>query len=463
VQQILAYSAVQNFPQQLNWQVNGAKNWNGGGLHVNENYGYGIVNAHAAVRLAESWQAQKTAANEIFLTSGRKFKQKGITIPDRRNKLREITLSMPDGLSVNHAELDIQINHTAIEDLGIELVSPSGTRSLVFAGSQLTKKDAAIRITQNDFVRFSQLRKNPKLVLELGGGQSLFRVAKSYQKGLNYKFTTTFHWGETSGGDWKVRVVDGGRRGKGQVLSAAVNLYGDPITSADTYIYTEEFGQFTGSETINRRTLSDTNDGIDTLNAATLRSSVVLNLEPGQSSTIAGNSLQIANGTVIENAIGGDGKDTIRGNSANNELRGGRNTDTLIGEGGNDVLLGGKQADTLIGCGAERGINTIDQLTGGEGSDQFILGDSTAIFYAEPTGTGDGLADYALITDFAPGIDRIQLKGQAAQYRLAASPIANETGTALYLDRTTSSDLIAVLRGINPTAMSLTATDFSYV
>jgi subtilisin-like proprotein convertase family protein len=463
VQQILAYSAVQNFPQQLGWQFNGAKNWNGGGLHVNENYGYGIVNAHAAVRLAESWQSQGTAANEISLTSGRKFGQKGTAIPDRRNRFREISLPMSDGLSVNHAELDIQINHTAIEDLGIELVSPTGTRSLVFAGDQLTKKNAAISISDDVSVPFSRLRQNPELALELGGGRAFFRLAKFYQKGLNYKFTSTFHWGETSGGNWKVRVFDTGKRGKGQVLSAKVNLYGDPIASADTYIYTEEFNKFTDSDTINRRILNDTNGGIDTLNAAALRSAVVLNLEPGQLSTLAGNSLQIANGTVIENAIGGDGKDMIKGNSANNELRGGRNTDTLIGEGGNDVLLGGKQADTLIGCGAEHGINTIDQLTGGEGADQFILGDSTAIFYAEPTGTGDGLADYALITDFELGIDRIQLRGQAAQYRLAASPIANETGTALYLDRTTGSDLVAVLRGINPTALSLTATDFSYV
>ncbi|MBD2459867.1 S8 family serine peptidase [Oscillatoria sp. FACHB-1407] len=461
VQEILAYSARQNFPEQVRWQFNGAKNWNGGGLHVNDNYGFGFVDAHAAVRLAETWQLRSTAANETFLTSVRRFRRRGKDIPDSRRQFLEATLPVAEGLLINHAELDIQVNHSAIEDLLIELVSPAGTRSLVFDGSQLSKRRATLTVG-GESVPFSRLRRNPELALELGDRAS-FRLGKFYQKGLNYVFTSTFHWGETSGGTWRVRVFDSGRLGKGNLVSARVNLYGDAITASDTYVYTEEFARFTDAATANRRVLTDTNGGVDTINAAALRSDLTLNLESGQSSTLAGNTLQITAGTVIENAIAGDGRDIVTGNAVDNQLQGGRNDDTLIGGGGNDVLLGGNQADTLIGCGAERGIATIDRLTGGSGADLFVLGDGIAVFYGDAVGAGAGLADYAVITDFAADADRIQLYGNASLYSLGASPIATETGTAIYLNRVTSPDLVAVIRGVNPTDLNLAASYFSYV
>ncbi|WP_245148675.1 hypothetical protein [Avibacterium paragallinarum] len=49
------------------WQWNGDKNWNGGGRHVSHDYGYGVVDAQAAVRLAENWHKQETYKNEVRL------------------------------------------------------------------------------------------------------------------------------------------------------------------------------------------------------------------------------------------------------------------------------------------------------------------------------------------------------------------------------------------------------------
>lgn len=56
----------------------------------------------------------------------------------------------------------------------------------------------------------------------------------------------------------------------------------------------------------------------------------------------------IANGAVIENAIGGDKRDLLIGNSADNELTGGAGRDTLYGHGGNDILTGGAGADIFV-------------------------------------------------------------------------------------------------------------------
>lgn len=68
-------------------------------------------------------------------------------------------------------------------------------------------------------------------------------------------------------------------------------------------------------------------------------------------------NVMIARGTIIENAIGGSGSDTITGNAAANRL---------VGNGGSDYLSGGDGNDFLTG-----GIGN-DELTGGLGNDTFI-------------------------------------------------------------------------------------------
>ena len=49
------------------WSTNGATNWNGGGHNVSHDFGFGLVDAHAAVRLAETWTTQRTADNELVI------------------------------------------------------------------------------------------------------------------------------------------------------------------------------------------------------------------------------------------------------------------------------------------------------------------------------------------------------------------------------------------------------------
>ncbi len=80
----------------------------------------------------------------------------------------------------------------------------------------------------------------------------------------------------------------------------------------------------------------------------------------------------IANGVVIENAVGGWGDDDINGNEADNELhgldgadtmRGFEGADRLYGYEGGDTLEGGAGGDSLFG---DEGADTID---GGDGDD----------------------------------------------------------------------------------------------
>ena len=70
-------------------------------------------------------------------------------------------------------------------------------------------------------------------------------------------------------------------------------------------------------------------------------------------------------------------------------------------------------------------------ITGGQGADVFVLGDSRGIFYDDRTTGNIGNNDYAWIRDFQAGIDRLQLR---AGFAYVASYGINGS-TSLYWDR----------------------------
>jgi serralysin len=80
--------------------------------------------------------------------------------------------------------------------------------------------------------------------------------------------------------------------------------------------------------------------------------------------------------SLIENAIGGRGDDTLRGNAAANQLEGGSGDDKLTGRGNGDTLLGGGGEDRLYGDGSGDtliGGAAADKLYGGGGDDVFVF------------------------------------------------------------------------------------------
>ena len=357
VQEILAYSARQNDPTAADWAFNGARNWNGGGLHVNHNYGFGLVDTHAAVRLAESWMFDSTKANERQVNGSSSIP---VQIVDQGEIIDTITLS--SDLNIDYVEIDLDISHTAIEDLIITLISPDGTESVLFDGIQLQETGFIMvgldeETEEKKYERFSSFRQNPR---EFTEDEDLIALGESYQQGIKFTFSSTFHWGEIGTGDWKLSVKDTFEGDIGTLNNWNLRLFGDEITTDDVYIYTNEFGQLND---VSRQTLTDS-EGIDIINAAAIRSDILLDLTPGSTSTLAGKPLTIAEGTVIEYAIGGDGNDTIIGNDADNLLMGGRGNNLLIGGNGNDMLTSGPGRDTLQG-GSGDDIYDIDIETGG--------------------------------------------------------------------------------------------------
>jgi Ca2+-binding RTX toxin-like protein len=130
-------------------------------------------------------------------------------------------------------------------------------------------------------------------------------------------------------------------------------------------------------------------------------------------------------------ADGGAGNDTIWGDNGRDILRGGDGNDLLSGGNNRDQLFGGAGADTLTGGGFN------DLLTGGTGADVFVI--------TPASGTDR-------ITDFEPGIDRIDLQ----------SPPQSLTFTAVSGSTVVSAgDLTVLIMGLDPSL--ITAVDFCFV
>ncbi len=305
VQEILAYSAAKPPGFLASDLVNDAINWNGGGLSYNHDHGFGLVDAHAAVRLAETWTQTSTFANQAIYTET--FSSR-LAIPDGNAAGISSTINvsaseLPTNILIDRIEVHLDISHTWIGDLIVALVGPDGTTSTLI--------------------------NRP--------GVSSTSVYGSSQDNIVFTTDTVHFWGETAWGNWTLSVKDMVGGDVGTLNSWSISFIGDYVSANNTYFYTDSYATYR-AENPGRGTLSDGNGGVDTINLAAVTGNVTLDLNAGHTSTIAGAPLTIANGTSIENAFLGDGNDTVYGNDAGNVIFGGRGADQLWGGGGDDIF-----------------------------------------------------------------------------------------------------------------------------
>jgi len=305
---------------------NGAANWNGGALHFSHDFGFGLVDAHAAVRLAESWEAQSTLANEVLISAD-VYPLGAIPIPDDDTTGVSSILTLPDGVDIDRVEVVLSVSHQASSDLQVTLTAPSGATAILF-----DEPDSQWAAEEWD---------------------------------VHFTFGATTFLGENSGGDWVLVTRDLSSGNVGTLDGWTLRSYGDAQSTDDLYVYTDEFGTLTQDQA-RRTVLNDTDGGIDTFNGSALTGAIALALDGSAATTLAGRTLNLF-ADVIENAWGGDGDDRMVGTLGANELHGGRGNDTLDGGAGNDTLDGGAGDDGLVGSGGA------DVFRGEAGNDQFVL------------------------------------------------------------------------------------------
>ncbi len=156
VQEILVQTSRKNDPNDTSWNTNGA------GFDVSHKYGFGAVDAGAAVEMAENWV---TLDAEINATYGPFVEYEDI--PDDNSTWTEFTLDVPLELRIESIDVIVDINHTYRGDLDIVLESPDGTESWLAEDHNDGNDDYS-----------------------------------------NWLFNTVHHWGESSLGEWTLKVRD---------------------------------------------------------------------------------------------------------------------------------------------------------------------------------------------------------------------------------------------------------------
>lgn len=323
VMSILAMTARKTDATNNSWVQQSGTEWNLGGMHFSRDFGYGLVDAAAAVRLAESWAGGINTMTNWISAEGVSATPSG-TIPDNTpNGFFQASATVEQAVTIERLEVDIVLTAAQSNQLKASLTSPSGTTHTLF-DRPATSDDPT--------------------------------------SAWPYTFTMglTAFMGETSGGTWTLRLSDVVTGETATFYSFTVRAWGKNPGPDNQYVFTDEFSGV--------KTLSDTG-GADTVNAAAVSQAVSLSLKAGDQNVLPNGSFTIAAGTVIKNAFGGAGDDTLTGNALNNRLRGNEGNDTIDGGAGIDTAI---YASTSQQARVQRMGDTFQVQTDLDGTDTLI-------------------------------------------------------------------------------------------
>jgi Ca2+-binding RTX toxin-like protein/subtilisin-like proprotein convertase family protein len=399
VNHILVNSARMTDSTNPDWAVNGA------GHDVNHEYGFGAIDAAAAVSLAETWV---NVGQEFASTSG--TATVSAMIPDNDGTDVTSTVNIADNLSLEYVEVTLNATHSFRGNLEVVLTSPSGTQSVL-----------AEQRPSDPFADYS-----------------------------NWTFTSARHWDEMSQGDWTLSVRDLVTGNTGTFDDWTLNVFGTLSTVAPPPIAPPNavdsgdivFGD-SGNDTIFG------NGGPDTINA-------------GAGDDIVdgrGGDDVILGGAGRDTLDGGNGNDTVDGQGGADSLSGGAGDDTIIWDGqndGNDTItsdnggdtlrVGGKSTDdtftvsqsgvgelivaqgtasiSVAGSGIEAGIESV-VINGGSGNDTITITDIDRVGALVLTVNGGSGGDTVSASGASLGNLRLGINGDLGDDTLTGSADAD--------------------------------------
>jgi serralysin len=196
-------------------------------------------------------------------------------------------------------------------------------------------------------------------------------------------------------------------------------------------------------------------DGIDTYDLSNYTTNLAIDLNPGSWSLFSAaqranlgdghyaranvfNALQFQGDarSLIENAIGGSGADTIVGNVADNSLTGGGGNDLLEGSAGvNTAVYSGNFSDYTWSQNANGSLNIADLRAGGaDGIDtlrniQYLAFHDQTVAVADHLGTVNTTVDTGNIFPWS-----VETRAYDAQSRLSTVTSKQDNGTTFFTD-----------------------------
>ena len=202
---ILAAPARKNDPTNPGWE-DGARKYDSASdrYHFNHEYGFGVVDAKAAVDMAKGWGSGLPTLQSTKAASA----SFNFPIPDLPATLIPSThyhdLSLNTDIDFTEfVEVSVTFNHPSFRDLDIELESPSGAVSKLTVPIDTYTPDDP---TDDDFVL-------------LDG---------------TFRFGSARHLGENPNGVWRLRVSDHIEFGRGTWDSWSIKVYGHSSTPVGT-------------------------------------------------------------------------------------------------------------------------------------------------------------------------------------------------------------------------------------
>ncbi|MCF6236987.1 MAG: S8 family serine peptidase [Gammaproteobacteria bacterium] len=187
IRMILARSAVKNDQADSDWKISSGDY----PYNINHKYGFGAVDAAAAVLMAEGWSILED--EEIFETVPSELNQ---LIPDDDKSPVIDTITVSENHIVEYVDVIVDIEHADIGDLTITLTSPMGTRSTLAETHDCQNECGVAVQCQSAFDQWS------------------FGVAR--------------HLEERSQGEWQLSVVDNKTGIQGKIKSWKLKIYGRP-------------------------------------------------------------------------------------------------------------------------------------------------------------------------------------------------------------------------------------------
>jgi Ca2+-binding RTX toxin-like protein len=176
-------------------------------------------------------------------------------------------------------------------------------------------------------------------------------------------------------------------------------------------------------------------------------------------SLLGGEGNDSINGNIDSDISNGNlGDDSLWGSAGDDSLYGGRGDDWLQGDTGNDRISGDLGDDTLVGVDPEAeqpGLAEQDVLEGKDGSDRFVLGNETQVYYDNGDPNNSGFEDFAAIVDWQANQDTIVLQGGPQDYQL----VPNSEGGVLLLHQ---NELIATIDGEEAGSLTLQNSTFVF-
>ena len=171
---------------------------NAAGYDFHNWYGFGRVNAQAAVAMAASGYSLLPAwfeSNPDFSLPSHARNGLALAIPDNSSTgvSDQIDLDLGNGKIVESVQVRVSVTHARSGQVGVELTSPSGTKSIL-------------------------LNINNALLLPVNGG-----IADA---NLNVVLTTHAFYGENANGVWTIKMVDARSGDTGVLNSWSLNILG---------------------------------------------------------------------------------------------------------------------------------------------------------------------------------------------------------------------------------------------